>query len=76
MRKAAKRTARRHYSKAPKPSILTKSLKRLYFKSRKLDAARRAKRPGWRTSASGKRYYEARVNRSDRLRHAPRGRRL
>jgi hypothetical protein len=61
---------------AARPSVLTKSLKKLYFKSRKLDAARHAKRPGYRVSKTGHRYYEARVNRSDRVRHAPKGRRL
>jgi hypothetical protein len=66
MRKATRRTT--HRKTYAKPSTLTKSLKKLYFRSKKLDAARKAKRPGYRTSASGKRYYEARVNRSDRSR--------
>lgn len=30
------------------------------------DKARKAKRPGWRTSRSGNPYYETRRNRSDR----------
>jgi hypothetical protein len=69
---AAKRhTAKRHVVHRRKatvhqPSLLTKGLKRLYYKSKKADKSRTAKRPGRRVSASGKRYYEARPNRSDR----------
>lgn len=35
--------------------------------NRRADSQRKAKRPGWRKSASGRRYYEARRNRSDRI---------
>lgn len=68
---------RRAKPRAVRPSILTKSLKKLYFKSRKLDGARQAKAPGWRPATkTHKKYYEARVNRSDRVRRASKGHRL
>jgi len=35
-------------------------------RGRKLDAARKAKPPGWRVSKSGRLYFENRSNRSDR----------
>lgn len=56
---------------AIRPSALTKGLKKLYFKSRRLDSKRPAKAPGWRKVGNRKKaYYEHRVNRSDRSRKA------
>jgi len=37
-----------------------------FRKSLRLDRLFRAKRPGYRRSASGKKYYESRRNRSDK----------
>lgn len=47
----------------PRKKIVKQTGKRFSIKR---DRARKAKPPGYRISKSGKRYYEARKNRSDR----------
>ena len=68
MRKHGRKTHRvsSHYKYVPTTSVRRVKHRQTGKSNRHADYMRKAKRVGWRRSASGRWYYEGRRNRSDR----------